>query len=394
MGVAAVAGVAVLLWAAFVPASHPWLDRTGLGAPLRMIGIIPGPDGTAGDTRAAAGAPGQAPGAPRAQGGGAVRVVAIPVFLREPADRVTSIGTARGIRSATLSPEIAGRIETIAVTSGQFLKAGAEVARLEAEDARIARDRAALVRENADRALARLTRLQGSGATTDIQIQEAELAARQAALEERQAAYELTRHVITAPAPGWVGIVEAKAGDLVSAGDAIAQIEDRSTLLVDFRVPERLASILGVGDPVEAQAVSAGGTSFAGRVSAVDNQVDQSSRTLRVQAAIPNDGDRLRPGMAIALTIDIRSEPRPAVDPMAVQWASEGSFVWVLRDGAAMKLPVHIRQRDADAVVVDADFAPGDLVVTEGMSALRPGATAEAVGARARASATTGASDG
>jgi RND family efflux transporter MFP subunit len=318
-----------------------------------------------------------------------VRVVAIPVFLREPADRVTSIGTARGIRSATLAPEIAGRIETVAVTSGQFIEAGAEVARLDAEDARIARDRAALVRENADRALARLTRLQGSGATTDIQIQEAELAARQAALEERQADYELARHVITAPAPGWVGIVEAKAGDLVSPGDAIAEIEDRSTLLVDFRVPERLASVLKVGDPVLAQAVSAGGDPIAGRVSAVDNQVDAASRTLRVQAAIPNDGDRLRPGMAIALTIDIRSDPRPAVDPKAVQWASEGSYVWVLRGGAAQKLPVRIRQRDAEAVIVDADFAPDDLVVTEGMSSLRPGAKADVAGPQPAKQGTT-----
>ena len=57
-----------------------------------------------------------------------------------------------------------------------------------------------------------------------------------------------------------------------------------------------------------------------------------------------------------------------------MQWSSEGSYVWAVREDKAQRVPVTIRQRDADRVLVDGDLAPGDLVVTEGVQTLRPGA--------------------
>ena len=93
-----------------------------------------------------------------------------------------------------------------------------------------------------------------------------------------------------------------------------------------------------------------------------------------MQAIIGNPDDRLRAGMAFNISLVFTGDEYPAVDPLAIQWGAEGAFVWVVRDARAVRLPIRILQRNAEMVLVDAAFEPSDLVVTEGVQAMRPGA--------------------
>ena len=52
----------------------------------------------------------------------------------------------------------------------------------------------------------------------------------------------------------------------------------------------------------------------------------------------------------------------------------DGAFVWAVRDGKAQRVPIQIRQRNTQAVLVEGDLAEGDPVVIEGVQTLRPGA--------------------
>jgi RND family efflux transporter MFP subunit len=118
--------------------------------------------------------------------------------------------------------------------------------------------------------------------------------------------------------------------------------------------------------------VSSPGEPIDGRIVALDNRVDETSRTMRVQAAIENADDRLRAGMAFQIDLVFTGAEYPAVDPLSIQWGADGAFVWVVRAGKAERLPIRILQRNAETVLVAADFQPGDMVVTEGVQALRP----------------------
>jgi RND family efflux transporter MFP subunit len=290
-------------------------------------------------------------------------------------DIVTAIGTARAARSVILSAEVGGRIEALNVASGDYVEAGTVVAELDDEAARIALDRAALVADDARATRDRVAQLRASGSATDLQTREAELALQTAELALREAEFDLGRHRITAPISGWVGILAADEGNRVSANDEITRIDDRSSLIVDFRVPERIVSNLSPGDALEATPLAEpdrGG--IAGTILALDNRVDEASRTLLVRAAIGNADDRLRPGMAFLIALAFTGDSHPAVDPLAIQWGSDGAYVWAVRDARALRLPVRILQRTTDAVLIEAEFLPGDLVVTEGVQALRPGA--------------------
>jgi len=117
-----------------------------------------------------------------------------------------------------------------------------------------------------------------------------------------------------------------------------------------------------------------------GVVVGVGNRVDSNSRTLPVQAEIDNADDQLRPGMAFSVLLRFEGEQLPAVNPLAVQWDSTGSFVWKVVDGKAARVGIQIVQRNTDSVLVRAELADGDLVVTEGVMSLRNGASVKTAG--------------
>jgi RND family efflux transporter MFP subunit len=369
--VALIAVVAVPVSARFVPGTRPWLDRVGLLLPLSTVGIVPAAGDSDPEVRT------QGPAAGRG-----VLVAASEITREALRDEILSIGSARGVQSVELSFEITGRLRQVFVAPGALVAVGDVIAELDAEAARLMVDRAKLVFEDRKKTAERLDQLAQTGATTALQQQDAELALRTAELELQSAERDLADHQLVAPVAGYVGLIEAQVGDLVSSTTTITLIEDRSSLLVDFRVPERVAATIRLGDAIEATAISTPGEKVQGRIVAVDNRVDETSRTLRVQATIANPEDRLRAGMAFQISLVFTGAAYPSVDPLAIQWGAEGAFVWVVREMKATRVPIRILQRNAEAVLIDATFEPADLVVTEGVQALRPGADVTPAAAR------------
>ena len=362
---------AVALWAVYVPEARPLLARLGV---LDALGIAqpaaPGAGGGGGGAGGNGGATGgseRAPGAP-------IAVVAHPVTDTVTNDTATAIGNGQALRSVLVTPQVAGRLVAVGFTSGARVKAGEVLAQLDDEAQKIALDKAGLVLTDAQDKAARLAKLASSGTASDTQIRDAQLVVRQAELAVRQAEFDVAQRRVTAPIDGWVGLRSAEVGDQVTTSTALAQIDDRSSLLVDFRLPERYVGRLRPGDALQAAALAQPGKVLSGRVRALDNRVDEASRTILVEAEFANPDDGLRPGMAFSITLHFTGQPYPAVAPLAIQWSSDGAYVWAVRDGKAAKTPARIVQRNADQVLVDAKLKPGELVVTEGVQMLRPGA--------------------
>lgn len=370
-----IVALVVLALGAFVPGVHPALERAGVLEPLRMVGVARDSGADADGGQARPGGPGGGFG-----GGGAVTVVAAPPGDGVMNNLVTAIGNGQALRSVGLTPQTSGRLAEIVVKSGDYVESGALVVQLDDESERIALDRAKLVLADAQATQDRLSRLQSSGAATELQISNAALEVSTAALALREAEFNLERRRIVAPAAGWVGLLAADVGDQVSAQTEITRIDDRSRILVEFRVPERFVGQFAEGYPLTALPLARPDTALEGVVSAIDNRVDVTSRTLRVRAEIANPNDQLRAGMAFSIELAFAGDPQPTVDPLAIQWGRDGAFVWVVRDGRATRIPVRIMQRNADEVLVSADFQPGDRVVNEGVQMLRPGGEVTVLG--------------
>ncbi|HUH49240.1 MAG TPA: efflux RND transporter periplasmic adaptor subunit, partial [Mycoplana sp.] len=221
--------------------------------------------------------------------------------------------------------------------------------------------------------LNRYDNLKAAAAVTDVAIQDARDELKAAELALQKAELDLRRRDINAPYAGIVGIISVNPGDYVTTSSEIARIDDRSEILVDFWVPERFVPKIRVGGPVSATAIARPGEVFTGSVEAADNRIDQASRTLRVRARIDNPEDILRAGMSFSVTMHFEGDRYPSVDPLALQWSAEGSYVWRIVDDKAEKIPVKIIQRNPDKVLVDAELAENDAVAIEGLQRLRSG---------------------
>lgn len=306
------------------------------------------------------------------QGGGLVTVEAVETATIN--DRLQAIGTGRAIETVTVTPAVSGRLVEIAVRSGDRVAAQDVIARLDSEAEEIAVDRARLTLEDARARLGRIESLRQSNTATEVQLTEVQLAVRNAELALRDAELALERRSILAPIAGIVGILPVSPGNLVTEQTQITSIDDRSRILIDFWVPERFATMIEVGMPVAANTVARAGEAFEGTVAAIDNRIDAASRTLQVQAAVANDNDALRAGMSFQVEMRFPGDEYASVDPLAIQWDSQGSFVWQVQDGSAERVPVRIVQRNSDSVLVAGDLATDVSVVTEGIHNVREGA--------------------
>ena len=271
---------AALAWVKFFPGAPDILASWGIDWANAAIATTEKPAGGGGSPR---------------QRGPQTPVVVAPVSVATINDKLSAIGTGRANNSVTVNPYTAGRLTEILVESGQQIAKGDVIARLDSEAEEIAVDRARIGLEDAQARMDRVTALRSSNTVTAVQVTDADLALSNARLALRDSELALERRSIVTPISGIVGILPVEAGNYVTTQTAIVTIEDRSTIIVDFWVPERYASGISVGSPLAATPIARPNEVLQGTVSAVDNRLDEDSRTLLVQAKLDNPATRCGP---------------------------------------------------------------------------------------------------
>ncbi|MEE9986167.1 efflux RND transporter periplasmic adaptor subunit [Agrobacterium pusense] len=361
----AVVGAGLCLWGVYSPDARNMLASIGLvKAPAASVEV------------AAAGGP--AAGAPTGQNAGGARrnnnatlVVTAPVKKGTVNDRLNAIGNGEAIQSVVVMPQVSGTLSEIRTSSGARVVKGQVLARLDDEEQVIERDKAQVALRSA---VEKSNSYKNLKSVSRLDVLDAQIAEEAAKLALSTAELNLKRRDIVAPIEGMAGIVAANIGDNVTTQSTIVSIDDRSEILVNFWAPERFATAIKIGMPVEATSISRPGETFKGEIEAVDNRVDEASRTIRIRAKFGNEKDELRAGMSFGVTMRFAGETYASVDPLAVQWDAEGSYVWRVADNKSNKVRVQIVQRNPDAVLVKAELAEGEPVVIEGLQRVREGA--------------------
>lgn len=291
--------------------------------------------------------------------------------------RVEAVGNARATLSATLFPATAGEVQAINFTSDQPVARGDVLVELDRETEQLAVELAQVRVADAERIFRRLQSLIKTGATAQSSLDDARTNLEASRIEQKRSEVALADRFVVAPFTGRIGLTELDVGDRIDPETEIATLDDRSTLLVRFDVPEVLLGRVAIGDPVAVTPWASNGDATTGRVSDVGSRVSEQTRTFTVRAAIPNPTDSLRPGMSFRVVLDVEGGRFPKVPEIAIQWGGEGSFVWAIRDGIAKRVPVLIVQRQEAQVLVDGEIAPGTAVVIEGLHRMRPGSKVE-----------------
>lgn len=338
------------------------------GAAWTTLDPLAGPDG--GDA--------PAPGGPARK----AAVVAATVGFAAERVRVKAVGTARALQSASLHPAAAGLVQAVNFTADGRVEQGDVLLELDRATEELAVELAQVRLADAMRIYDRLQRLSATGATAQVTLDDARSALAATRIELKRAQVALEDRFVLAPFGGRIGLTDIDVGDRIGPDTEIATLDDRSTLLIRFVVPEVLHGHIGVGDTVHVAPWSDAGEPVTGRVSDVDSRISERTRTFVARARIANPEDRLRPGMSFRITVDVDGHVYPEIPEIAIQWGGDGSYLWALTDGVARRVPAVIVQRQAGKMLVDADLRNGDLVVVEGLHRMRPGVQAETLPAR------------
>jgi RND family efflux transporter MFP subunit len=288
-----------------------------------------------------------------------------------------TIGSATARRSSDVIAAESGEVVEVAMEANSLVAEGDVLLRLDDRAQTLALE---IARAERDLALATVNRYEtlenaGNLSVTEVTVLEAANDLRLAEANVGIAELNLENRTIVASISGQVGLSNIHVGDRVSVGDPIVTIDDTTTLLAEFEVAERSIALLSEGKEALVGTPTYAGRVFRGPIVAFDSRLDSLTRSATVQAEIDNSEGLLLSGMTFAVRIIDNTDPLPVVPSTAITWTRDGSGIWISEDGKVSRHPVTIRYRDGDRVWVETDVAPDSLVVVEGASKLRDGAS-------------------
>jgi multidrug efflux system membrane fusion protein len=224
------------------------------------------------------------------------------------------------------------------------------------------------------------TREQRDTARTTAAALEAVVGANRAAVEN--ARVQLQYATIRAPISGRTGALMVHAGNLVRANDQtpLVVINQVTPVYVSFAIPEALLPDLRrymAMRQLEVQATPPNEdvAPAVGNITFVDNQVDQTTGTIRIKASFPNTNRRLWPGQFVNVSVRMASDRDAIVVPsVAVQAGPDGQFVFVVKGDQTVEMrAVKVARTAAAETVIQEGLKPGETIVTDGQLRLVPG---------------------
>lgn len=355
------------------------------------------------DAQARTAAPAGRPGAP---GGGPTPVVAVPATLGEVDVVMNGLGTVTPLRTVTVRSRVDGELMRVLFDEGQIVKQGQLLAEIDPRsfqvmlaqaEGQLARDRALL--ENARLDLARYQALfaQDSIAKQQVDTQASLVRQYEGAIQVDRsqidsAKLQLVYTRIAAPVSGRVGLRLVDPGNVVRAGDAngLVVITQLQPVAVVFTVPQDSVPVVmkrvqsGEKISVEVWDREQRARLAEGVLASVDNQVDPATGTVKLKAQFANDDGALFPNQFVNVRMKLDTLNGVIVIPSAaVQRGAQGLFVYVVRpDNTVAQRSVKLGPTEGQRVAVSDGLAVGEMLVTDGLDRLRPGAKVEVASQR------------
>lgn len=332
---------------------------------------------------------------------GPVPVVAAQARLADVPVWLEGVGTAKARNTVTVRPQVDGKILSVNFKEGQDVKSGdvlAQIdpvtfkAQLDQATAKKALDESQLA--NAKRDLERYAQLSSNVVSIKtVDTQRALVAQLEAQVKLDQAAVEnaaavLSYATVTAPIDGRTGMRLIDVGNLVRASEGgivvITEVRPISVLftLPQQQLPEINKAVAQRKLVVEALETDSKNVLDTGALEVIDNQVDQTTGTIRLKADFPNEDLQLWPGQFVNVRMLLDTLQQVVVVPTAaVQRGPDGTFVYVVGSENKVSVkPVTVAQQDDTDSVIGKGLTQADLVVTSGFARLKDGAEVKVSG--------------
>jgi len=297
-----------------------------------------------------------------------------------------TVGSFAAVKGSTLGTQEAGNVVRVGFESGARVVEGQILLELDrsVEEANL---QGALARlELAKQNLVRAQTLKGQSAISLANYEDAQARVKQSEAEVRSIKGVIERKTITAPFAGRAGIRTVNVGQYVNAGTPLVPLYSVDPILFNFSVPQQIAPALrDSSERVKVTVDAFPGRFFEGRITAVNPNINEVTRSVEVQATIANEKEELLAGMFGEIQMELGSSQEVVVVPISsVQYAPYGNSVYVVErkqneKGAetttVKQQIVQLGDRRGDFVAVTQGLTTGDEIVTLGTFKLRPGAS-------------------
>lgn len=326
-----------------------------------------------------------------------VPVAAAPAKLGDMNQYISAIGTVTAYNTVTVKSRVDGQLDKVNFTEGQLVKAGDLLAEIDPRpyqvqltqaEGTLAKDLASL--ENAKILLARDQELYNQKvlARQDLDNQQAAVGQYAGSIQSDKGAVDnaklqLVYSRITSPITGRVGLRLVDAGNIIHATDAtgLAVITQLQPIAVDFGIPAddlpRLQNAMKANSrlPVDAYNRDFKHQLAAGTLLTTDNQIDQSTGTIKLKASFPNQDNALFPNQFVNAKLLVNTLHNAILIPAAgLQRSQQGLFVYVVKPDQTVEMrSVTVGATQGDVIAIATGLAAGDLVVTDGVDKLQQG---------------------
>jgi RND family efflux transporter MFP subunit len=302
----------------------------------------------------------------------AVDVKLAPVVVKSMPVYEAVVGTVRPRLEATVSSDILGRILEYRVVSGQKVKKGDLIARLDAQELEASQVRAEAALQQMVRELKRQKKLLESNATSRSRFEQVEAAERMARASLVKIKASLAKSEVRAPFTGIVTRKLADTGDLAVPGKPLLRMEDPTSLRLEIPVAESLAGALKLGEFVSVE-IEAANLCVNGTVGELEPAADSASRTFLVKIDLPS-ASGIRAGLFGRAWVPRGDGDKLLVPASAVIRRGQMELAFVAVDGVARLRLVRTVPQSEGLKVVLSGLSDGEQVVLDPPVSLRDGA--------------------
>ncbi|ASJ76395.1 efflux RND transporter periplasmic adaptor subunit [Granulosicoccus antarcticus] len=313
-------------------------------------------------------------------------VTAIDVQAADWETTITAIGTLEAAQGVVITADLSGRVSELFFDGGERVEAGDVLVQQETstEDAQLsaAESDMALAKSNLDR-ISRLYKSQVVS-RSEYDAARSQSSAAQAQLDNITAS--LAKKKITAPFAGRLGLRLVDIGQDLSQGVGIVSLQAFDPMRVNFSLPQKALANVTDGLNVRVSTDAVPGRLFTGKITAINTEIDSSTRTVRTQATLnvkADDGSAspvLLPGMYANVEVVLPDTRAVLIVPLtSVSFATYGDSVFILEKNdndelVANQKFVQLGERRGDFVEVKQGLEPGQSVANDGVFKLRTGA--------------------
>ena len=311
----------------------------------------------------------------------------LPVYL-------DGLGTVQASSTVTVRSRVDGELIEIGFKEGQDIRAGQVLARIDARTYQAALDQAsaAKAKDEAQLELARLDlqRYQGLGNRVPgqtVDTQRATVKQLEATVKVDQALIDNARTMlgyttIVSPIDGRTGLRQVDRGNIVHANDAggLVVVAQMQPIAVLFTLPQQ--SLPAISEETRRQSQlavlvtdSAGAVLERGTLELVDNQIDQTTGTIKLKALFTNADRKLWPGGFVTVRLLLTTRQNAVVVPATVvQRGPQGAYAFLVKPDHTVEMRrITVGPVEADEAVIETGLEAGDTVVTDGMAKLQAG---------------------